>query len=217
MIDKVKLFYDKMGPNYDKWMETGESTLEDELSLVLITFPHPCRILDVGCGTGRISLPLQEKGYAVVGVDISNSMIASAKEKGLREAHVSDFLTFQYSPNSFEGIISLHAGFSYTNNNETMMTMLQKCRDFLIPQGRIIWDSPNEIFYGRERVLEWPTDKGNIIRTTCYGHEVSKLKELFTKAGFDIQRIFGSYSPLKIHDKNLPRLIIDAKNTQTKK
>jgi 2-polyprenyl-3-methyl-5-hydroxy-6-metoxy-1,4-benzoquinol methylase len=45
------------------------------------------RILDIGCGTGRVSLQLAEKGAYVMGVDFSQNMInranAIAKEKGL--------------------------------------------------------------------------------------------------------------------------------------
>ncbi|MBU0471285.1 MAG: class I SAM-dependent methyltransferase, partial [Nanoarchaeota archaeon] len=155
MVENVNSFYDKMSSTYDKWMETGESTLEDELNLVLQTFSNPCRILDVGCGTGRITLPLQELGYTVVGVDISQGMITQARKKGLAESYVSDFLTFQYNPNSFDGIISLHAGFSYTQNEKIIKKMIRKCQNLLVHEGRVLWDSPNLEFYGREIKLVW--------------------------------------------------------------
>jgi ubiquinone/menaquinone biosynthesis C-methylase UbiE len=38
-------------------------------------------ILDAGCGTGQVSLPLAEQGYAVHGIDISAEMIAIAQGK----------------------------------------------------------------------------------------------------------------------------------------
>ncbi len=45
------------------------------------------KILDVGCGTGRVSIPLAEMGFDVVGIDISPTYIdianKRAKEKGL--------------------------------------------------------------------------------------------------------------------------------------
>ncbi len=39
------------------------------------------RLLEVGIGTGRISLPLMARGLPVTGVDISPSMTARLREK----------------------------------------------------------------------------------------------------------------------------------------
>jgi len=38
-------------------------------------------ILEIGCGTGRVALPLAKVGFSVVGVDVSPSMLAVAREK----------------------------------------------------------------------------------------------------------------------------------------
>jgi SAM-dependent methyltransferase len=45
----------------------------------------PIRILDVGCGTGEISIPLSQLGHTVVGLDPSAEMIKAAR---LKSAHV---------------------------------------------------------------------------------------------------------------------------------
>ena len=50
------------------------------------------RLLDVGCGTGKSFLPMLERGYEVVGCDISPAMVALAREKLASEDEESVFV-----------------------------------------------------------------------------------------------------------------------------
>jgi SAM-dependent methyltransferase len=43
--------------------------------------PPPARIVELGVGTGLVALPLTERGYTVLGVDLSSKMIAVAQER----------------------------------------------------------------------------------------------------------------------------------------
>jgi SAM-dependent methyltransferase len=43
--------------------------------------PRPGRLLDLGCGTGRLLLPFARRGYQVVGVDLSPEMLAVARAR----------------------------------------------------------------------------------------------------------------------------------------
>ena len=42
--------------------------------------PPPCRVVDVGCGEGRLDRDLKRLGYDVVGVDGSPTLVAAARE-----------------------------------------------------------------------------------------------------------------------------------------
>ena len=41
----------------------------------------PASVLDAGCGTGRVGIELARRGIDVVGVDLDDSMLASARAK----------------------------------------------------------------------------------------------------------------------------------------
>jgi len=46
-------------------------------------------VLECGCGTGRILLPLAREGIKVVGIDTSKKMLAVAREKNHRRTRRS--------------------------------------------------------------------------------------------------------------------------------
>ncbi|MCJ7771801.1 MAG: class I SAM-dependent methyltransferase, partial [Desulfobacterales bacterium] len=50
------------------------------------------RILDVGCGSGRHSLELSRRGYAVVGMDLSESMLERGRKIADAENLKVDFI-----------------------------------------------------------------------------------------------------------------------------
>jgi SAM-dependent methyltransferase len=56
--------------------------LHGEATLCASLVSGPARVLDAGCGTGRVGLRLAELGYDVVGVDADESMLAVAREQG---------------------------------------------------------------------------------------------------------------------------------------
>jgi SAM-dependent methyltransferase len=43
--------------------------------------PRPGRLVDLGCGTGRLLPPFARRGYRVLGVDLSEEMLAVAAER----------------------------------------------------------------------------------------------------------------------------------------
>ena len=74
----------------------------------------PARILDVPCGTGRLSIYLACKGYKVVGIDLSSEMVMRTKEKltlfDLGEnitVEEKDAENLTYTENSFDACVSL--------------------------------------------------------------------------------------------------------------
>lgn len=50
-----------------------------EADLVTALVPPPARVLDAGCGTGRIAVRLDELGYEVVGTDVDAPMVEVAR------------------------------------------------------------------------------------------------------------------------------------------
>ena len=74
--------------------ERGED-IHGEAAFVTALVDPPARVLDAGCGTGRIGVRLHELGYAVVGVDVDDTMLdvarAEAPDLDWRQADLASF------------------------------------------------------------------------------------------------------------------------------
>ena len=55
-----------------------------ELDSVIHEYTYPgCRILDIGCGTGKASIPMASQGFLVAGVDINPEALSIARSSSL--------------------------------------------------------------------------------------------------------------------------------------
>ncbi len=65
---------------FDELAATG-ADVHGEASFCAALVPSGARVLDAGCGTGRVGSRLAELGYDVTGVDLDESMLAVARER----------------------------------------------------------------------------------------------------------------------------------------
>lgn len=77
--ESFALVYDKLMADmpYDRWLSfTREFWQRHSV--------QPRSVVELGCGTGNITIPLAQSGFHVTGIDLSSSMLAVAQQK--REA-----------------------------------------------------------------------------------------------------------------------------------
>ena len=72
------------GPAYDeafRALAASGADVHGEATRVTALVPPGARVLDAGCGTGRVAVELARRGYDVVGVDSDPSMLAVARAR----------------------------------------------------------------------------------------------------------------------------------------
>ncbi|WP_144901881.1 class I SAM-dependent methyltransferase [Halobellus captivus] len=88
---------DDVAEEYDsKRFSRGGKLIDDREKRAVIDAIGPVEdkeILEIACGTGRFTAMLAERGANIVGLDISNAMLAQGREKA-RRAGVADHIEF---------------------------------------------------------------------------------------------------------------------------
>ena len=94
--------YDQTRPLFEATVDLGIQALLDAAGL-------GARILEVGAGTGRISIPLLERGADLIGCDLSAKMLARQREK-YPAAHLaqSDAVFLPFPSGYFDVVLTVH-------------------------------------------------------------------------------------------------------------
>jgi SAM-dependent methyltransferase len=70
---------DRIADVYDQWFSVPVDT--DEAVAFLADLAGPGPVLELGIGTGRLALPLKQRGVEVHGIDSSEAMVAKLRQK----------------------------------------------------------------------------------------------------------------------------------------
>jgi cyclopropane fatty-acyl-phospholipid synthase-like methyltransferase len=102
------------------------------------------KVLDVGCGAGSHSLYLQEKGFDVTAIDISQNAIQACHLRGVKNALVQNILDLENQ--KFDTILLLMNGTGIFGTLKETSKYLQKLKALLRPNGQILIDSSDIIY-----------------------------------------------------------------------
>ena len=112
-------FFDGHAPEYMGNDFTANTLNEVDFLVEELRLKPGAAILDVGCGTGRHSVELARRGFAVTGVDLSEGMLAEARKHAaaagvdvtLIHANAARMrLGRQFDARHFDGVICLCEG-----------------------------------------------------------------------------------------------------------
>lgn len=104
-LAKVAEEYDRkrLGSNFVRYKHFAELS-----SLLQLLPERDSKILEVGCGTGRITTELVERGYEVSPTDISRAMLTQYEQKpGLPKPQLADATRLPFPDDSFPTAFSL--------------------------------------------------------------------------------------------------------------
>ena len=104
----------------------------------------PNSVLDLGCGTGNLTMEMAKRSYEMIGIDISTDMLMCAKEKSLREE--IDILYLNQDMSNFElygtvdVVICLMDSLNYITKKNDLKRLFKRVNNYLNPGGLFIFD-----------------------------------------------------------------------------
>src|SRR5919199_1256519 len=84
---RLRTTFEEVPELYDRARPLYPPELFDDL-VAFASLKKGSRVLEIGCGTGQATLPLAERGYEMVAVDLSADLAALARQKVARFSNV---------------------------------------------------------------------------------------------------------------------------------
>lgn len=106
------------------------------------------RVLDVGCGAGRVALDVQSRGIDVVGLEVSPLAIKAARLRGVKKILTLPFEDLDRRVAKFDSIVMFGNNFGLFENPDRARKALMKFCEHANPGTRIFAESTSGYFGG---------------------------------------------------------------------
>ncbi|MDP4181303.1 MAG: class I SAM-dependent methyltransferase [Bacillota bacterium] len=132
-------FYDKLmrDVDYKAWCDYIEKIFQRNSI-------KPSLVLDLGCGTGSVSINLAQRGYDMIGIDLSYDMLSCATEKskdnGLDILYLNQDITNFELYGTVDAILCLMDTVNYITDKRKLKKLFKLVENYLNPGGIFIFD-----------------------------------------------------------------------------
>lgn len=194
------------------------------------------RIVDLACGKGRHSIFLNQLGYQVLGLDLSEQSIEHNKQfenETLRFA-IHDMRDPMLLNEPVDAVFNLFTSFGYFEDSKDDLSVFQSVFDAMKPGGYFVLDFLNEGFVRNTLVPEAVVEKEGIIFNISKKIEdnfvvkdikfqdegqdfhffekvklstTKQIEDYANKAGFQRVKIWGDYALSAFDSQKSPRCI----------
>jgi SAM-dependent methyltransferase len=200
-----------------------------------LNLPNNAKVLDLACGKGRHSIYLNQLGFTVLGVDLSENSIEVANKNANQTLHFEVHDMREPVGDKFDAVFNLFTSFGYFDKDEDNLKTLIAINENLSEYGFAVIDFMNVPFVLDNLVAEETKTvdsidfqlkryllDGYIIKEIDFEdqgqkfHYTEKVRaltledfsQMMEEAGIYLLDTFGDYKLKKYHKKDSERLIM---------
>ncbi|WP_017258208.1 class I SAM-dependent methyltransferase [Pedobacter arcticus] len=168
------------------------------------------KVLDLGAGSGNHALCLQQKGFEVTAIDISEGACEVMKLRGVEKVVCADVM--KYSAEKFDTLLLMMNGIGFCGYIDDLKLFLKHAETLLNPGGQILFDSSDvaylyedldrtaEPYYGEtDYQYEYQDEKGEWF-SWLYIDEWT-MRKVAKECGWELQVVYQN-----LNDNYLGRL-----------
>jgi SAM-dependent methyltransferase len=200
-----------------------------------LNLPEKAKVLDLACGKGRHSIYLNQLGFDVLGVDLSENSIAIAKKNENDTLHFKVHDMRHTFDEKFDAIFNLFTSFGYFKNEDDHLKTLVAIKESLSEYGfgvidfmntnqvlaNLVADETKQVDGIDFHIKRHHTD-GYIYKEIDFEDQGEKFhftekvraftladfQQMMEKAGIYLLDIFGDYKLKKFHKTDSERLVM---------
>ncbi|WP_199139680.1 class I SAM-dependent methyltransferase [Pedobacter sp. ASV12] len=129
------------------------------------------KILDVGAGVGSHALWLQQHGFEVTAIDISETAVEIMRNRGVKNALVQDIFALE---KKYDTLLFMMNGIGLTGTLPGFVGFLAKAKTLINPKGQLIFDSSNIAYLYNDLPMPNSHYFGEV--SYCYEYQQQKGK-----------------------------------------
>lgn len=148
-----------------------------EIELVLALLPPFQRVLDLGCGTGRLTQVLAPRGRAI-GMDTSRAMLMEAQRAHRLVLTQGDAFALPFADASFDAVVALRVVFHFAD----VEMLLRQVARVVAPRGVFVFDT--YVWSLRAWVPLEPARWGGGV----FLHPPARIEEMAARTGWQVVR-----------------------------
>ncbi|MEU4691180.1 methyltransferase domain-containing protein [Actinoplanes sp. NPDC023714] len=115
---------------------------DDDFFMAVLAEHSAPRVLDLGCGTGRLAIAMAEAGHAVTGLDPSGPALDAARRKpGAARVHWIDGPISELGNRTFDAVFLTGHVAQFFVSDQEWSSLLHAVRRALDLDGRLVFDS----------------------------------------------------------------------------
>ncbi len=192
----ASIYGERISSKYDEWYGSCEKSVID----LICEYADGGTIFELGIGTGRIAIPLVERGLSVAGIDASRAMVEQMKKKSGSESirvQIGDFSCFSADKHYDMAFVAFNT-FFLLPDQEQQINCFRSVHKLLSSEGRFLIEAfvPDLKRFDKDQTVRTVDLSDGSVKLECSQHDA--VQQVVTSQIVNISENGVKLYPVKV-------------------